>query len=179
MEAHQNNPISVSKIGIIGAGVSGIAAAKQLSHHNPIVFEASDSIGGVWKHCSYNSTKLQSYRRDYEFTDFPWPDRDSSEFPTHLEILNYLKSYAEHFDVLKNIRFNSRVVEIRFVGSGDDDREGSDFRAGGVAGGGDYGSLLPGYPVWEVAVKTNESDTIQVFLHSSHYINSFFLFLPC
>ncbi|KAI9122866.1 hypothetical protein K1719_005755 [Acacia pycnantha] len=160
MDSYQNLPLIVSKIGIVGAGCSGIAAAKQLSRHNPIVFEASGSIGGVWKHCSYNSTRLQSHRRDYEFSDFPWPGRDCSEFPTHLEILNYLKSYAEHFDVLKHIRFNSRVVEIRFVGGASSDRDNSDIAAG-VNCGGDYGSLLPGQPVWEVAVQTKESDTIQ------------------
>ncbi|KAJ1418782.1 Flavin monooxygenase FMO [Sesbania bispinosa] len=140
-------PISVSKIGIIGGGVSGIAAAKQLSHHNPIVFEASDSIGGVWRHCSYNSTKLQSHRRDYEFTDFPWPDRDNSDYPTHLEILDYLHSYAQHFDVLKCMRFNSKVVEMRYVGNNGEASH--------------YGSLLPGQPVWEVAVHNTHSDTIQ------------------
>ncbi|XP_057736754.1 probable flavin-containing monooxygenase 1 [Arachis stenosperma] len=107
-----------SKIGIIGAGVSGIAAAKQLRQHNPIVFEATDSIGGVWRHCSFNSTKLQSQRRDYEFTDYPWPNnRDNSDFPTHLEILDYLHSYANHFDILKTISFNSKVLHIRFLGS--------------------------------------------------------------
>lgn len=144
----------VSKIAIIGAGVSGLAAAKQLAHHNPIVFEASDSIGGVWRHCSYSSTKLQSHRCDYEFSDFPWPDRDNASFPSHTEILEYLKCYAEHFDVLKCVRFNSKVVEIRFVG----DREtAADFT-------GEPGNLLPGHPVWEVAVQTNHSDTIQVVI---------------
>ncbi|KAI4335169.1 hypothetical protein L6164_013839 [Bauhinia variegata] len=155
MATQQNRePTSLaSKIAIIGAGVSGIAAAKQLSHHNPIVFEASNSIGGVWRHCSYHSTKLQSSRRDYEFTDFHWPDRDNPEFPSHVQILDYLHSYAEHFDLLKYIKLNSKVVEIRFVG----DREAADF--GGLAV--DYGTLMPGQPVWEVAVQTNESDTVQ------------------
>lgn len=151
-----NHPIFVSKIAIIGAGVSGIATAKQLSHHNPLVFEASDSIGGVWRHSSYNSTKLQSQRRDYEFTDFPWSQRENSDFPTHMEILDYLHSYAVHFDVLKNIRFNSKVAEIRFVG----DSEVSDFGGLNVH----HGSPLPGKPVWEVAVQIKESDTIQVFI---------------
>ncbi|KAK4544475.1 hypothetical protein RGQ29_033004 [Quercus rubra] len=94
-----------SKIGIIGGGVSGLAAAKQLAHHNPLVFEASDYIGGVWRHCSYSSTKLQSLRCDYD-----------TSFPSYTEILEYLTSYANHFDVLKFVRFNSKVVEIRFVG---------------------------------------------------------------
>ncbi|XP_041003176.1 probable flavin-containing monooxygenase 1 [Juglans microcarpa x Juglans regia] len=141
----------VSKIGIIGAGVSGLAAAKQVSHHNPIVFEATDSIGGVWRHCSYNSTKLQSFRCDYEFSDFPWPDRDNTSFPSHTEILEYLHSYANHFDVLKFVRFNSKVVEIKFVNDG---QEATDFS-------GKPGSLLPGHPVWEVAVQTNESESVQ------------------
>ncbi|KAM7258801.1 hypothetical protein ACFE04_014542 [Oxalis oulophora] len=145
-----------SKVGIIGAGVSGIAAAKQLSHYNPIVFEASDSIGGVWKSCSYNSTKLQSPRTSYEFSDFPWPNkRNDPIFPSHLEILDYLESYAEHFDVLKFIKFNSKVVEVRFVGGNYEDY-------------GD-GSLLPGHPVWEVAVQTNESpDSIE--WHAFEYV---------
>lgn len=139
----------VSKVGIIGAGVSGIAAAKHLVHHNPIILEASDSIGGVWRHCSYNSTKLQSRRQDYEFSDFPWNDRDNPEYPSHLEILDYLNSYAEHFDVLKFVRFNSKVVEVRFVG----DRETIDV-----------GFRPPaGQPVWEVAVQTSGADTIQWF----------------
>lgn len=149
----EHNTMFVSKIAIIGAGVSGIAAAKQLSHHKPIIFEASDSIGGVWRHCSYNSTKLQSHRRDYEFNDFPWHERDNSDFPTHLEILKYLHSYAQHFDVMKNIRFNSKVVEIRFLGN-----------RVPTEGERDFGSPLPGRPVWEVAVRDNHSDTIQVLI---------------
>ncbi|KAK6126710.1 hypothetical protein DH2020_039549 [Rehmannia glutinosa] len=138
-----------SKIGIIGGGISGIASAKQLSKHEPVVFEATDSIGGVWKHCSYKSTKLQTPRCDYEFSDFPWTQRDNSSFPSYKEILDYLYSYAKQFDVLKFVRFNSKVVEIRFVG---------DFEKSG-----EYGSLLPGKAVWEVGVKTNQSQTIEVF----------------
>ncbi|CAL0313326.1 unnamed protein product [Lupinus luteus] len=152
MATHENHPILVSKIGIIGAGFSGIAAAKQLSHHNPIVFEASNFIGGVWRHCSYNSTKLQSPRTDYEFTDFQWNDRDNPDFPTYLEILDYLESYAKHFDVLKYVKFNSKVVQIKFTGKGEVHGSLHDRQ---------YGKALPGHPVWEVAVKTNESDNIQ------------------
>ncbi|XP_043721253.1 probable flavin-containing monooxygenase 1 [Telopea speciosissima] len=138
----------VCKVGIIGAGISGIAAAKQLSGYEPVIFEATDSIGGVWKHCSYRSTKLQTPRCDYEFSDFPWPQRDNSTFPSYVEILDYLHSYANHFDVLKYVNFNSKVVEIRFIGG---HRETTTF---GHQEPGEYGSLLTGRPVWEVAVQT-------------------------
>lgn len=137
----------LSKIAIVGAGVSGIAAAKQLAHHEPNVFEASDCIGGVWKHCSYHSTKLQSLRCDYEFADFPWPDRDNTDFPSYPEILEYLNSYARHFNLCRFIQFNSKVVGLRFIGNGDS---------------GEFGPLLPGRPIWEISVMDTLSETIQV-----------------
>ncbi|XP_058109033.1 probable flavin-containing monooxygenase 1 [Magnolia sinica] len=152
MATMQNRRLG-SRVAIIGAGISGIAAAKQLAVHKPVVFEASDSIGGVWKHCSYESTKLQTPRRDYEFSDYPWPDRDNSTFPTYIEILEYLHGYATQFDLLKYVQFNSKVVEVRFVG--EPESTGSDGRWGL------HGRPLAGQPVWEVAVKTNGSDTIQ------------------
>ena len=147
--------------------ISGIAAAKELSEYDPVVFEATESLGGVWRHCSYRSTKLQTPRCDYEFSDYPWPQRDNSSFPSHLEILDYLYSYANFFDLLKLVRFNSKVVQIRFVG----DRETNDL--------GEYGSLLTGgKPVWEVAVQTNHSvdETLQVLLTIT-YINSIIIML--
>lgn len=146
-----------SKIGIIGAGISGIAAAKQLSEYNPVVFEATNSLGGVWKHCSYRSTKLQTPRCDYEFSDFPWTQRDNSSFPTYQEILDYLYSYATNFDLLKFVKFNSKVVEIRFVG----DRETTDLCGKPV----EYGSFIStGKPVWEVAVQIDQSEIVEVLI---------------
>lgn len=145
-------PVS-SKIAIIGAGISGVAAAKQLSKHEPVVFEATDSIGGVWKHASFNSTKLQTPRCDYEFSDFPWPDRDNSSFPSYAEIIDYLHSYATHFDVLKFVKFRSKVVELRYIGQGN-------HHGGGEA---EYGQLMTGHPAWEVAVQTGDDfDSIEV-----------------
>ncbi|KAI3709732.1 hypothetical protein L2E82_39498 [Cichorium intybus] len=137
-----------SKIGIIGGGISGLAAAKQLAEHNPIVFEATDSIGGVWKHCSFRTTKLQTPRCDYEFSDYPWPLRDNTSFPSYNEILEYLNSYANHFDLFKFINFNSKVVEIRLA----KDHLESPSK---------LSTLLPGKPVWEVAVQTSGSTAIQ------------------
>ncbi|KAJ4951491.1 hypothetical protein NE237_028323 [Protea cynaroides] len=151
--AGENNCLHVSRVGIIGAGISGIAAAKQLSAYKPVIFESTDSIGGVWRHCSYRSTKLQTPRCDYEFSDFPWPERDNSTFPSSIEILEYLHAYAKNFDVLKYVKFNSKVVEIRFTGN----RETTNYdRVQGK-----YGSLLGGQSVWEVAVQTNHSKTLQ------------------
>ncbi|KAK9102393.1 hypothetical protein Sjap_019647 [Stephania japonica] len=146
----EKNYQSISKVGIIGGGVSGIAAAKQLSRYQPVVFEATSYIGGVWKHCSYTSTKLQTPRCDYEFSDFPWPQRDNSSFPSHVEILEYLNAYATHFDVLKFVRFNSKVVEVRFI---DPDQKISTTEVNA--------NWFSGKPMWEVAVRLNQDNTIQ------------------
>ncbi|XP_062098720.1 probable flavin-containing monooxygenase 1 [Humulus lupulus] len=149
----QNRVKSVSKVGIIGAGISGIAAAKQLANHKPVVLESTEFIGGVWKHCSYSCTKLQTPRCDFEFSDYPWPDRDSTTFPSHIQVLDYLYGYAKHFDVLKYVKFNSRVVEIRYAGL---DRTGTLLNVENnhmpAAAPAEYGKLLNGHPVWEVAV---------------------------
>lgn len=180
----QNHRHIVSKVGIIGAGISGIAAAKQLSSHNPVVFEATDSIGGVWKHCSYNSTKLQTPRCDFEFSDYPWPDRDNSSFPSHLEVLDYLYGYAKHFDVLRHIKFNSKVVEIRYVGHEQTEHENiwevhdltnvNDLRQPG-----EFGRLLKRRPVWEVAVRhtSDQSDVVQVVPLKAFFFFFFHLIL--
>ncbi|KAL5698255.1 flavin-containing monooxygenase [Ranunculus cassubicifolius] len=150
-QTHNVSP--VYKIGIIGAGISGLAAAKQLSHHQPIVFEASDSIGGVWKHCSYKSTLLQTPRSDFEFSDYPWPQRELSDFPSYVQVLEYLHGYATEFDLFKYVKFNSKVVEIRFIGELGDTR----FRQKYV----EHGRPLSGKPVWEIAVMSNQTETVQ------------------
>ncbi|CAN6539570.1 unnamed protein product [Malus baccata var. baccata] len=149
---------SVSKIGIIGAGFSGIIATKQFLGHNPVVFEATDSIGGVWKQCSYNSTKLQSPRCNFEFSDYPWAERDNSSFPSHVEVLEYLHGYATHFDLLKYVKFESKVVEIRYVGGIDDHQTTTQFPMNSISG--EYGSLLSGHPVWEVVVQISNIPNI-------------------
>lgn len=146
----------VSKVGIVGAGISGLAAAKQLARYDPVVFEATGSIGGVWRHCSFRTTKLQTPRMDYEFSDYPWKDRHDTSFPSNTEILEYLEGYATHFDLWRHIQLNSRVVEVRFLGS----REKAGFTELWGAG----GRPLAGQPMWEVGVQTAQSETIEVLI---------------
>ena len=159
--ASNHTKLTSSRVAIIGAGVSGLSAAKHLAHHNPIVFEASDSVGGVWKSCTYETTKLQSARVDYEFSDFPWPNRDDTTFPSYIEILEYLESYAKHFDLLKFMKFGSKVIEVRYTGDGGTPQ---------MADLGAYSNSFPEKPVWEVAVQNGDAGEIQVCLISSHIL---------
>ncbi|URD96729.1 Flavin-containing monooxygenase [Musa troglodytarum] len=141
------------RVAIIGGGISGLAAAKELRRLEPTLFEATDSIGGVWKHCSFRSTRLQTPRPDYEFSDYQWRDRTDPSFPTHAEIMEYLHGYATRFDLWRLIRLESKVVEVRFLGDG--------CNAGFPQPWGDKRQAMGERPVWEVGVVSGLSGTVQ------------------
>ncbi|CAJ1972943.1 unnamed protein product [Sphenostylis stenocarpa] len=103
------------KVGVVGAGISGLLACKYMKAKgfDPIVFEAKSSIGGVWTK-TFHTTKLQTPKPLYQFSDFPWPSSVTQDFPHHLQVLNYITAYAHHFDLLKHIKFNALVQRIQF-----------------------------------------------------------------
>ena len=72
-------------------------------------------IGGVWAK-TIRSTRLQSFKANYQFADFPWPSSVTEDFPTQHQLLDYLRSYATHFDLTKHIQFHSLVKEIDYQG---------------------------------------------------------------
>jgi cation diffusion facilitator CzcD-associated flavoprotein CzcO len=101
------------RVCIIGAGVSGLVAAKVFAAagREIVVVEKSAELGGVWAPSrSYPGVKTQTPRDLYCFSDFPMP-ADYPEWPSGPQVYAYLCAYAEHFDVKKLIRFNTNVVE--------------------------------------------------------------------
>lgn len=105
------------QIAIVGAGISGLLACKYClsKGFNPIVFESESDIGGVWAK-TIKTTRLQSAKPLYQFSDFPWPSSVTDIFPTQQQTLDYLRSYATHFDLIPHIKFHSRVNGISFNG---------------------------------------------------------------
>jgi cation diffusion facilitator CzcD-associated flavoprotein CzcO len=102
---------------VIGAGSSGIAAAKAL-HARGIAFdcfEKSDRVGGNWvfkningMSSSYRSLHINTSRRRMEYADFPMPE-SYPDFPHHTHIAAYFDSYVDNFGFRDAITFRTGV----------------------------------------------------------------------
>ncbi|KAJ0693028.1 putative flavin-containing monooxygenase [Helianthus annuus] len=109
------------QVAIVGAGVSGLLACKYClsKGFKPIVFDTEPDIGGVWAK-TIKTTRLQTPKALYQFSDFPWPTSVTDDFPTHQQILDYIRAYATRFDLIPHIRFRSRVKGISYDGPSSD-----------------------------------------------------------
>ena len=115
------------KICIIGAGSSGIAAAKVLAEAQiPFdCFEMGSDIGGNWRQnndngrsAAYDSLHIDTSKRRMAFSDFPMP-AEFPQYPHHSQVLEYFEAYAEHFDLKPRITFRTKVDRVAAAENGD------------------------------------------------------------
>jgi dimethylaniline monooxygenase (N-oxide forming) len=106
------------RVAIIGSGPGGLVAAKFLKQHGwePVLFEQSDSIGGQWNARSAHSGVWPSMVTNTSrwltcFSDLA-PEPNAAIFPSNEAILAYLGRYAQRFDLLSRIRYETRVEWI-------------------------------------------------------------------
>ena len=102
---------------IIGAGSSGIAAAKAL-HERGIpfdCFEKSDRVGGNWvfdnkngMSAAYRDLFINTSRPRMQYSDFPMPE-SYPDFPHHTQIAAYFEDYVERFGFGDAIAFQAGV----------------------------------------------------------------------
>lgn len=122
----ENIPLR-KKIAIIGAGSSGLTSIKCCLEEGliPVCFEMSDDIGGLWNYNEqkpghedtlnasvYKSCSINTSKEMMAFSDFPIPV-DFPPFMPHSKVLEYFRMYASHFNLLKLIKFNTKVVSLK------------------------------------------------------------------
>lgn len=114
------------KVCIVGAGSSGIAAAKVFADYG-IPFdcvEKSDRIGGNWvfknkngMSSAYRSLHINTSRDKMAYSDFPLPS-DFPDFPHHEQIARYFNAYVDHFGFRDRIIFNAGVKKAEQTDEG-------------------------------------------------------------
>jgi len=106
---------------IVGAGSSGIAAAKGLLERGIAFdcFEKSDRVGGNWvfgnineMSAAYRELFINTSRPRMEYSDFPMP-ADYPDFPHHTQIAAYFEKYVDRFGIREHITFNTGVEHCR------------------------------------------------------------------
>ena len=96
---------------IIGAGISGIGAARYITEAFPekrvVVLEGRDGIGGTWDVFKYPGIRSDSDLHTFGYEFKPWKDREAiAQAP---KILNYLRETVEENDLGTLIRFGHSV----------------------------------------------------------------------
>ncbi|KAE8709361.1 putative indole-3-pyruvate monooxygenase YUCCA5 [Hibiscus syriacus] len=98
---------------IVGAGPSGLAAAACLKEQGVpfVVVERADCIASLWQKRTYDRLKLHLPKQFCQLPKLPFPE-DYPEYPTKRQFIEYLESYAKHFDI--NPKFNECVESARY-----------------------------------------------------------------
>ena len=114
------------RVCVIGAGSSGIAAAKAL-HERGIpfdCFEKSDRVGGNWvfankngMSAAYRDLFINTSRPRMAYSDFPMPE-SYPDFPHHTQIAAYFEEYVDHFGFRPSIAFETGVERAELEDDG-------------------------------------------------------------
>ncbi|ATY59960.1 Thiol-specific monooxygenase [Cordyceps militaris] len=160
----------IDRVAVIGAGPSGLAAAKYLLAEKTFstvdVFEQHSTVGGVWAYTPhaedrgwwvspvYDLLETNITHTLMKYTDLDFP-ADSALFPRHEVVKRYLDAYAEPLGKL--VHLSTQVVSVQKVA-----RAGRD--------------------VWEVQTCRSGSDALStayydaVVIANGHYSEAF---TPC
>ncbi|XP_070816134.1 flavin-containing monooxygenase 5-like isoform X2 [Chaetodon trifascialis] len=111
------------RVAVIGGGSSGLVCIKCCLDEGlePVCFESSDDIGGLWRFKEnpeadrasiYHSVIINTSKEMMCFSDFPIP----AHYPNFMHnslIMDYFRIYADNFQLIKHIRFNTKVLQVK------------------------------------------------------------------
>ena len=103
---------------IIGAGLSGIGAARALARHCPeqryLILERRQAIGGTWDLFRYPGIRSDSDMYTLGYRDKPWTGHKA--IADGADIKRYIQEAAEEAGVNNHIRFDRHVVSANWSG---------------------------------------------------------------
>ena len=112
------------KVCVVGAGPAGLAMARALKrlHIEFDVYERHSAAGGIWDQANsgspiYDSVHFISSKSRSHFLDFEMP-ADYPDYPSHRQILAYLREFARVYGLYENIHFNTGVQRIEQSATG-------------------------------------------------------------
>ncbi len=104
------------RVAIIGAGFGGLGAAVALRRagvDDLVIIESDDGVGGTWRRNVYPGAAcdIQSHLYSFSFA----PNRSwSRTYARQPEILAYLESVADDFDLRRHLTLGTRVRTVRW-----------------------------------------------------------------
>ncbi|XP_069139282.1 uncharacterized protein [Argopecten irradians] len=123
------NKTTQKSVAIIGAGVSGLCAIKNLLAENgkirPKAFERNSRIGGTWVYsektvdafglpehsCLYQNLRSNNPKQLLTLRGFPH-DQSGRSYIDHKAILKYVEDFSEYYGLGEYIQFNTLVKEV-------------------------------------------------------------------
>ena len=101
---------------IVGAGISGIAAAirlQKVGYNNFKIIEKASRVGGTWRENTYPGCGCDVPSALYSYSFAP-SAKWSHLFARQPEILNYLEEVSENFNIKPLIQFDTSLEDARW-----------------------------------------------------------------
>ena len=106
------------EVAIVGAGPSGLAAARWLLARGfePLILETAAGLGGQWRQDNLLSgvwpdMRTNTSRVVTRFSDLDYPP-GTAVFPHNREVLAHLEAYAARFGLFKRLRTNAEARRL-------------------------------------------------------------------
>uniref|UniRef100_A0A4W5P1N6 Flavin-containing monooxygenase n=1 Tax=Hucho hucho TaxID=62062 RepID=A0A4W5P1N6_9TELE len=95
------------RVAVIGAGPSGLTSIKSCLDEVSLGETPEPGRSSIYRSLVVNTSKEMMC-----FSDFPMP-ADYPNYMLHSQLLQYLRLYAQHFDLLRHITFQTSVLTVR------------------------------------------------------------------
>lgn len=108
-------PPSGFKVLVIGAGLTGMAAATKLREagYDYVVIEKNSDVGGTWYENRYPGVGVDTPSHFYSFSWEIWPDWHHYH-PQGADMQQYLLEVAEKYDLRRNMIFDTTVETLAY-----------------------------------------------------------------